>query len=122
MNEILEKLSAAGVSTDIIEKLKSGFGENLQSELLSGGLQGAAEKLGIDTSNLPNVDFANLWEAAQELMWTDVDGDGATWVGEAMSNLQEAMANTDMAAVKEFAEQNASGIFAKIKAFFGGNA
>ena len=121
MNEILKKLADAGLAPDMIEKLQTGLGETFESTLLSGGLKAAAEKVGIDTTNLPEIDFTNMAEAAKEFMGTDVDGDGKTGIMEAVDNLKEVATNTDMAAVKEFAEQNASGIFAKIKAFFGGN-
>ncbi len=122
MNEILKKLSDAGIAPDMIEKLQTGLGDTFESTLLSGWLKAAAEKVGIDTANLPEIDFTNMAEAAKEFMGTDVDGDGQTGVMEAVDNLKEVAANTDIAAVKEFAEQHASGIFAKIKAFFGGNA
>ena len=83
------------------------------------GLKAAAAKAGIDTTDLPDIDFKNVMEAAQELMGKDVDGDGKTGISEAVENAKEAMANTDMKEVKEFAQKNATGIFAKIKSLFG---
>jgi hypothetical protein len=77
--------------------------------------------LGLDTTDLPEIDFKNVMEAAQELMGKDVDGDGKTGMSEAVDNVKEAMANTDMAEVKAFAQKNATGVFAKIKSFFGSN-
>jgi hypothetical protein len=119
MDDIIKKLMAGGVSTDMIEKLKSGLGDKFESEIMSGGLKSAAAKLGLDTTNLPDIDFKNVMEAAQELMGKDVDGDGKTGMSEAVDNVKEAMANTDMAEVKAFAQKNATGVFAKIKSFFG---
>jgi hypothetical protein len=119
MDDIIKKLTAGGVSADMIEKLKSGLGDKFESSITTLGLKGAAEKLGLDTTDLPEIDFKNVMEAAQELMGKDVDGDGKTGISEAVENAKEAMANTDMAEVKAFAEKNATGVFAKIKSFFG---
>jgi hypothetical protein len=121
MDEIIKKLTAGGVSADMIEKLKSGLGDNFESSIATMGLKGAAEKLGLDTTNLPDIDFKNLAEAAQELMGKDVDGDGKTGISEAVENAKEAMANTDMTEVKAFAQKNGAGIIAKIKSFFVSN-
>ena len=121
MDEIIKKLMAGGVSTDMIEKLKSGLGDKFESSIATMGLKGAAAKLGLDTTDLPDIDFKNVMEAAQELMGKDVDGDGKTGISEAVENAKEAMANTDMAEVKAFAQKNAGGIFAKIKSLFGSN-
>ncbi len=119
MDDIIKKLTASGVSSDMIEKLKSGLGDKFESSLATMGLKGAAAKLGLDTTDLPDVDFKNAMEAVQELMGKDVDGDGKTGVSEAVENAKEAMKNTDMTKVKEFAQKNAGGIFAKIKGLFG---
>ena len=119
MDEIIKKLMASGVSTDMIEKLKGGLGDKFESSLTTMGLKAAAAKAGIDTTDLPDIDFKNVMEAAQELMGKDVDGDGKTGISEAVENAKEAMANTDMKEVKEFAQKNATGIFAKIKSLFG---
>ena len=119
MDDIIKKLTASGVSSDMIEKLKSGLGDKFESSLATMGLKGAAEKLGLDTTDLPEVDFKNAMEAVQELMGKDVDGDGETGVSEAVENAKEAMKNTDMTKVKEFAQKNAGGVFAKIKGFLG---
>jgi hypothetical protein len=119
MDEIIKKLTASGVSADMIEKLKGGLGDKFESSLTTMGLKAAAAKVGIDTTDLPDIDFKNVMEAAQELMGKDVDGDGKTGISEAVENAKEAMANTDMKEVKEFAQKNATGIFAKIKSLFG---
>ena len=119
MDDIIKKLTASGVSSDMIDKLKSGLGDKFESSIASMGLKGAAEKLGLDTTDLPDVDFKNAMEAVQELMGKDVDGDGKTGVSEAVENAKEAMKNTDMAKVKAFAQKNAGGVFAKIKGLFG---
>jgi hypothetical protein len=121
MDDIIKKLMAGGVSADMIEKLKSGLGDKFESSIATMGLKGAAEKLGLDTTDLPDIDFKNVMEAAQELMGKDVDGDGKTGVSEAVDNVKEAMANTDMTEVKAFAQKNGAGIIAKIKSFFGSN-
>ena len=118
MDEVIKKLTAGGVSADMIEKPKSGLGDKFESSITALGLKGAAEKLGLDTTDLPEIDFKNVMEAAQELIGKDVDGDGKTGISEAVENAKEAMANTDMAEVKAFAEKNATGVFAKIKSFF----
>ena len=119
MDDIIKKLTAGGVSADMIEKLKSGLGDKFESSIATMGLKGAAEKLGLDTTDLPEIDLKNVMEAAQELMGKDVDGDGKTGISEAVENAKEAMANTDIAEVKAFAQKNATGVFAKIKSFFG---
>jgi len=118
---IKNKLTSAGVPAAIVDKLESALGDKLEGELMAGGLKAAAAKVGIDTTDLPDVDFKNLMEAAQELMGKDVDGDGKTGVTEAVENLKQAAANTDMTGVKEFAQSSATGLFAKIKSLFGSN-
>jgi uncharacterized protein YoaH (UPF0181 family) len=119
MDDLIKKLMASGVSSDMIEQLKSGLGDKFESEIMAGGLKSAAAKLGIDTTDLPEIDYKNAMEAVQELMGKDVDGDGKTGISEAMDNAKEAMKNTDMTQVKDFAAKNAGGIFAKIKGLLG---
>ena len=119
--DIKNKLTSAGVPAAIVDKLETALGDKLEGELMTGGFKAAAAKVGIDTTDLPDVDFKNIMEAAQELMGKDVDGDGKTGISEAVDNIREAAANTDMAEVKEFAQKNATGIFAKIKGLFGSN-
>ena len=104
MDDIIKKLLAGGVSDDIVEKLKVGLGNTFETELVTNGLKMAAEKVGIDTRDLPNIDFHNISEAAQELAGKDVDGDGKTGISEAIENVQEAVQNTDMSEVKDFAQ------------------
>ena len=116
---IKNKLTSAGVPAAIVDKLESALGDKFESSLTTMGLKAAAAKAGIDTTDLPDIDFKNVMEAAQELMGKDVDGDGKTGISEAVENAKEAMANTDMKEVKEFAQKNATGIFAKIKSLFG---
>lgn len=119
MDDIIKKLLAGGVSDDIVEKLKVGLGNTFETELVTNGLKMAAEKVGIDTRDLPNIDFHNISEAAQELAGKDVDGDGKTGISEAIENVQEAVQNTDISEVKDFAQTQSQGLFAKIKSFFG---
>jgi hypothetical protein len=128
MDEILKKLTAAGVSTDMIEKLKSGLGDKFESTIMTSGLKAAAEKVGLDASTLPDIDFKNALEAVEELSGKDLnrdgkvgDGDLKTGVTEALENAKEAIANTDLTGAKEFAQKSATGLFAKIKSLFGGN-
>jgi hypothetical protein len=104
MDEIVKKLMASGMSSDMVEKLKSGLGDKFESTALSGGLAAAAGKLGLDASMIPNIDFKNGMEAVQELMGKDVDGDGKTGVSEALDNAKEMMANTDMSKLKTLAQ------------------
>lgn len=104
MDDIIKKLLAGGVSDDIVDKLKVGLGNTFETELVTNGLKMAAEKVGIDTRDLPNIDFHNISEAAQELAGKDVDGDGKTGISEAIENVQEAVQNTDMSEVKDFAQ------------------
>ena len=119
MDDIIKKLTASGVSSDMIDKLKSGLGDKFESSIMSGGFKAAAAKVGIDTTDLPEIDFKNAMEAVQELMGKDVDGDGKTGVSEAIDNAKDAMKNTDMNQVKQFATKNAGGIMTKIKGFLG---
>ncbi len=119
MDDIIKKLMAGGVSEDMIGKLKSGLGDKFESSIATMGLKGTASKLGLDTANLPDIDFKNAIEAVQELMGKDVDGDGKTGISEAMDNAKEAMKNTDMTKVKDFATKNAGGVMSKIKGFLG---
>ena len=118
---IKNKLTSAGIPAGVVDQLETALGDKLEGELMAGGFKAAAAKVGIDTTDLPDVDFKNLAEAAQELMGKDVDGDGKTGVTEAVENLKQAAANTDMTEVKEFAQKNATGLFAKIKSLFGSN-
>ena len=119
MSAIIDKLNSLGISPEIISELQTKAGDSLEGELVQNWLKAVATKFGIDATNLPDVDFKNLTEATQELMGTDVDGDGKTGISEAVENVQEALKNTDMEGVKEFAIQNKDGIMSKIKGFFG---
>lgn len=117
--DIKNKLTSAGVPAAIVDKLETALGDKLEGELMAGGFKAAAAKVGIDTTDLPDVDFKNIMEAAQELMGKDVDGDGKTGISEAVDNIKEAAANTDMSGVKEFAQKSGTGLIAKIKSLFG---
>lgn len=112
----------------MIEKLKSGLGDKFESEIVTNGLKAAAAKVGLDSSKLPDVDFKDAVEAAEELTGKDFnndgkvgDGDGKTGISEAIENAKEAIAKTDIAGAKAFVEKNATGLFAKVKSLFGGN-
>lgn len=120
MDEILKKLTAGGVSEDIIEKLKVGLGNTFETELVTNGLKLAAEKVGIDPTNLPQIDFHNISEAAQELVGKDADGDKKTGVAEALQDVEEAFSGVHIEEAKESVVKNTQGLFAKIKSFFGG--
>lgn len=119
MDEIVKKLMASGMSSDIVEKLKASLGDKFESTALSGGLAAAASKLGIDASMIPNIDFKNGMEAVQEFMGKDVDGDGKTGVSEALDNAKEMIANTDMDKLKSVAQAQGGGLLTKIKGWFG---
>lgn len=121
MDDIIKKLLAGGVSNDIVEKLKVGLGNTFETELVTNWLKMAAEKVGIDTRDLPNIDFHNISEAAQELAGKDVDGDGKIGLAEAYENVQEAIKNSEFSEVKDFASEKSQGLLAKIKSFFGKN-
>lgn len=120
MDEILKKLTAGGVSDDIVEKLKVGLGNTFETELVTNGLKMAAEKVGIDPNTLPHIDFHNISEAAQELVGKDVDGDGKTGVSEALENVDEAFKHSDVTQMKDSIVSGSQGLFSKIKGFFGG--
>lgn len=114
MDEMIKKLMASGVSADMVEKLKAGLGEKFESEIMSSGLKTAAAKIGLDASALPEIDFKNALEAVEEMTGKDLnndgklgDGDGKTGMAEAIENAKEAVANSDMTGVKEFATKNA---------------
>jgi hypothetical protein len=77
-------------------------------------------------ADLPEVDFKNALEAIEEATSIDMnrdgkvgDGDDNTGLTEVVENAKEAIANTDIAEVKEFAQKQGTGILAKIKSFFG---
>ena len=89
MDDIIKKLLAGGVSNDIVEQLKAGLGNTFETELVNNGLKAAAEKIGIDTTNLPNIDFKNLKQVAQELIGKDIDKDKKTWVNEAVNTIKD---------------------------------
>lgn len=118
MNDIMKKLSDAGVPQGVIETLEAKLGNTFQTEILKNWLKWAAAKVGIDTTSLPDIDFKNLSEAYQELTGKDVDGDGKTGIMEAVENVKEAAAHTDMSKVKRIAETEWSSIWSKIKSFF----
>lgn len=119
MDDIIKKLKASGISSDIIEKLKSGLGDKFESSIMSDGFKAAAAKVGIDTTDLPEIDFKNAMEAIKEFIGKDVDGDGKTGISEAIDNVKDAVKNTDMDQVKQFATKNVGGVFKKIKGFLG---
>jgi hypothetical protein len=119
MDEIVKKLTASGVSSDMVEKLKSGLGNTFETEIMTSGLKAAAAKVGIDTTDLPDIDFKDAMAGVQELMGKDVDGDGKTGISEAVDSFKKVAANTDMAGVQAFAQKNAGGIMTKIKGFLG---
>lgn len=126
MDEIVKKLMASGVSSDMIDKLKSSLGDKFESEIMSGGFKAAAAKIGLDVSTLPEIDWKNSLEAVEELTGKDLnrdgkvgDGDGKTGVMEAVENAKEAMANSDMSGLKKMAQSQGGGLLAKIKGFLG---
>ena len=128
MDEILKKLKAGWISSDIIEKLKSGLGDKFELEILTNGLKAAAAKVGLDGSTLPDIDFKNALEAVEEMTGKDLnnngkigDGDAKTGMAEALENAKEAIANTNLSGAKEFAQKTATGLFAKVKSLFGGS-
>lgn len=128
MDEILKKLKAGWISSDIIEKLKSGLGDKFELEILTNGLKAAAAKVGLDGSTLPDIDFKNALEAVEEMAGKDLnnngkigDGDGKTGMAEALENAKETIANTDLSGAKEFVQKTATGLFAKVKSLFGGS-
>lgn len=106
MDDIIKKLLAGGVSNDIVEKLKAWLGNTFETELVTNWLKVAAEKVGIDPNNLPNIDFKNLKQATQELIGKDIDGDGKTGITEMIENIGEIT-------------KNKVWFFAKMKRFFG---
>lgn len=106
MDNVIKRLLAGGVSNDIIEQLKAWLGNTFETELVNNGLKAAWEKIGIDPTDLPNIDFKNLKQVAQELIGKDVDGDGKTGIVEAIENIGEIT-------------QKKVGFFAKLKKFFG---
>ena len=87
MDDIIKKLLAGGVSNDIVEQLKAGLGNTFETELVNNGLKAAAEKIGIDTTNLPNIDLKNLKQVAQELIGKDIDKDGKTGITETLDHV-----------------------------------
>ena len=99
MDDITRKLLDGWISGDIIEKLKVGLGNTFETELVNNGLKTAAEKVWIDTENLPNIDLTNL----KEVINTDI----ATKTG--ISDIIEK--------VGEITKHEES-FFGKIKAFF----
>ena len=119
MDEIIKKLNSSGVSPDIIEQLKAGLGNTFETELVTNGLKAAAAKVGIDATDLPEIDFKDAIAGVQELMGKDVDGDGKTGISEAVDSFKKAAAKTDMKKVGKFAQKNAGGLITKIKGFFG---
>lgn len=114
MSSITDTLVSAWIPKSVVDTLQSSFGDKLENELVTNGLKSAAEKVGIDASTLPDIDFQNGIEAVQELMGTDVDHDGKTGVSEAIENIQEMAKNTDMTAVSK----SATGMMAKLRNFF----
>lgn len=118
MNDIIKKLSDAWVPTEIISNLQDKLGESFQSELMKNWLYATAQKLGIDTSNLPNIDFTDVREAFQELSGTDIDWDGKTGIGEAIENIQEAVQKSDTKDAQPADQVEDTGFIAKIKSFF----
>ena len=126
MDQIVKKLTASGVPSDMIEKLKSGLGDTFQSTIMSGGLKAAAAKLGIDVSTLPEIDWKDGLEAIEEFTGKDLnrdgkigDGDGKTGMMEAVENAKKAVANTDMSGLKKVASTQTAGLLTKLKNFFG---
>ena len=83
MDDISKKLVSAGVSPEIIQKLKTSLGNTFETELVTDWLQAAAKKIGLDTTDLPNIDFKSALHAIQELSGKDADGDNKTGISEA---------------------------------------
>ena len=71
MDDIIKKLHEWGISKDIIEQLKVWLGNTFETELITNWFKISAEKIGIDTSNLPNVDLTSLTQKAQEFIKND---------------------------------------------------
>lgn len=94
MDEIVKKLTASGVSNEIIQQLKDGLGNTFETELVNNWLKMAAQKVGIDPSELPYIDFKKVGEAVQELVGKDMDKDGKTGITEALQDVKEAFTHT----------------------------
>jgi len=119
MDNIINKLLESGIPKDTIDKLRTGLGNTFETELVTSGLRAAALKVGIDITDLPDIDFQEAKAGAQELMGKDVDGDGKTGISEAMDSFKKIAHKTDLKKVGKVAHRNATGLFAKIKKFFG---
>lgn len=122
MNDILSRLSAAWISPDLIQRLQSWLGDRLESEIMNEWLRKAAEKVGIDSTNLPDIDLKNAFEAVEEMTGKDInrdgkigDGDGKTGIIEALENGKEAFVNSDLSALKK----SGGGFLAHLKKLLG---
>ncbi len=99
MDDIIKKLLAGWVSHDIVEQLKAWLWNTFETELVNNWLKVAAEKIGIDTANLPNIDLTNL----KNVITSDITS---------KKSISEIIEKVDNATKHE------ETFFAKIKAFF----
>lgn len=104
-NEILSKLSEIGLGENIISQIseKIASGTDFLALVQENGLQNAISSLGIDVSNLTNIDFSAF--PAADLIGIDTDGDGLTGMDEISDTISDSLGD-------------AGGIFDKIKSFF----
>lgn len=131
---IFTKLKSLGVPAETIEAIEKKIDVGFISDIQAFGFKETLAKHGIDTSKLPDVDFADVKDFGAELMGKDVDGDGKTGIAEAIDTAQDALANAKEAVadseivdkVKDVAgdkladaKEAGGGLMAKLKSFFG---
>lgn len=88
--DILNKLSEMGLPADIVSQIseKIASGTDFLTLVQENGLQNAISSLGIDVSNLTNIDFSSFGNVS-ELFGQDVDGDGLTGFAEIQDTISD---------------------------------
>ena len=99
MDDIIKKLLAGWVSNDIVEQLRVWLWNTFETELVNEWLKAAAIKVGIDPTNLPNIDLTNL----KEMITTDITS--KTGISDMIEKVGEITKHEES-------------FFGKIKAFF----
>ena len=118
MNTLVEKLAALGIPTDMISTLEEKYGSDLIPQIQTLGLQWVAEKAGLDTSKLPDIDMIQLLSLRSELMGTDIDGDGKTGMSEVLDTATDLLGSTGAGSTIAGMTGSTGGLIDRLKSMF----
>ncbi len=116
MSLIIDKLKLAWIKDDIIDALDRKFSEKLIDEIQKNGLKFAAERAGLDSSKIPDLDFSAIMAFGDDILGKrDSDGDGKTWFAEIKDTVSDLAETLESSRIGKSAMSTAWGLFSKMK-------